>query len=228
LLVYTISVIAQNSVFQELALFTTTTSTSQEITTTPTQVTFDSIINITEGVNIEIPLIKETSYYHNGSKRFVRYYQENTPFGTWSYFSPNGQLKHSINNFKKYYVVNTYFTNNNIQKTRKYKNKQKNVISPCKEEQYYPNGSMFGYGNMAPKKVINHTEMLEEGKWQFFHPNGLIESKGKFVSGKKDGLWIYYNKKGTKREVVRFKNGNIISQKTINNPLLKQSNNSSL
>ena len=213
LIAISFSVVAQTSIKQELALFTSNHIDKTDVNITPIKINFDSIIHITEGVNIEISLKKETAYYHDGTKKFVRYYQDTIPFGTWTYYSPNGKVKHSINNFKKYHVINTYFTNNNIQKSRKYKNKQHKIDSPCLEEQYYPNGSMFGYGKLMPSNHINRIELSESGKWLYFHPNGELASKGKFTSGKKEGLWQFYDKTGTKNRVVRFKNGNIISQK---------------
>ena len=72
---------------------------------------------------------------------------------------------------------------------------------------------MFGYGKMAAATVINQANLLENGKWQYFHPNGELESKGKFISGKKEGSWIFYDKRGIKRMAIRFKKGSIISQK---------------
>lgn len=211
LLLITTSVIAQTSIYTDLKIFTSTVpkpNNSQLL-----NVVFDSLISVSDGVNIEVSLKKETLFYANGEKQFVRYYQDDIPFGTWKYYSLNGNLKHSINNFKNYYVVNTYFTNHNIQKSRKYNNGQKEVLSSCKEEQYYPDGSMYGYGKMEPITIINQVNLLEDGKWKYFHPNGEIESKGKYTSGKKDGNWTYYDKKGVKRKAIHFENGEINSQK---------------
>ena len=210
-LMCSITSIAQSIDYKELSLFTT--SDKQNTLTQPTELTFDSIIYVSKGVNIAVSLKKETLLYQNGKKQFVRYYRGNNRFGTWSYYSVNGELKYSLHNFEDYYVINTYFTNNNIQNSRKYQNNQQNLLSNCQEEQYYPNGSMYGYGELTPLKIANNVNLIEDGKWRFYHPNGERESKGKYVEGKKDGVWIFYNKNGIKRKSIRFKDGNIVSQK---------------
>ncbi len=175
----------------------------------------DSIIHISEIVNIEVSLIKEVAFWPNGQRQFTRYYQNNTPYGTWKYFSQNGLLKYTLKNFESYFIVQLHFENNNIRSTRKYPlDTDKNIVG-CKEENYFPDGSIQAYGKKEPEIVINHWELLEQGRWSFFYPSGILESKGKFTHGKKEGKWTFYNKSGHKLRIVKFKNGILVSQKKL-------------
>ena len=49
---------------------------------------------------------------------------------------------------------------------------------------------------------------IEAGKFYFFHPNGMLESTGKYVHGKKDSLWLRYYQDGMMEDSVFYVNGN--------------------
>ena len=175
----------------------------------------DSIIPISEGLNLEVTLIKEDALWPNGQKQFTRFYQNNTPFGTWKYFTQNGLLKYTIKNYESYFIVQLHFENNNIRSTRKYPLDSDKDIVGCEEENYFPDGSLQAYGEKVPHVIINHWELLEHGKWSYFYPSGILESKGKFVNGQKEGKWNYFDKSGRKLRFVKFKNGILVSQKKL-------------
>ena len=180
-----------------------------------TRLIIDSIISISEGLNLEVTLIKEEATWPNGQKQFTRYYQNTTPFGTWKYFDPNGLLKYTLKNFETYFIVQLHFENNNIRSTRKYALDSDEDLVGCDEENYFPDGSLQAYGKKDPQVIINHWELLEHGKWSYFYPSGILESRGKFVHGKKDGKWNYFDKSGKKLRFVKFKNGILVSQKKL-------------
>jgi len=45
------------------------------------------------------------------------------------------------------------------------------------------------------------------GKWQYFHPNGKLESEGNFNYDIPDGRWFWFDSKGNKIEEGIFENG---------------------
>ena len=50
---------------------------------------------------------------------------------------------------------------------------------------------------------------LAHGSFYYFHPNGIPESSGRYVNGKKQGLWLGYYSTGMIRDSAMYDNGNI-------------------
>tara|TARA_R110002050_G_scaffold204327_1_gene339628 strand:+ start:119857 stop:120486 length:630 start_codon:yes stop_codon:yes gene_type:complete len=192
----------------------TTPFTNEDLNTPITSSSLiDSSLQISEGVFILVQLTNEKKFWNNGQLKFNRYYQGNKPFGTWKYFTKNGNLKYTLVNFKNDFIVKLHFDNNNIRSIRKYPIHLKANVTGCAEENYYPDGSMQAYGKKEPAKKFNHWELLESGKWHYFHPNGTKESEGKYKNGVKEGKWLFYNKLGDKIRIATFKNGVLVTQK---------------
>jgi antitoxin component YwqK of YwqJK toxin-antitoxin module len=205
--------LSQVTEYDDLKEFTTPFSQDDLSFKKNSKILFDSIVPISNGVNVQVTLSKEVSKWSNGSVKFIRFYNNNSPYGTWKYFTQDGLLKYTLRNYSDNFTVQVHFTNNNIRCIRKYPlNTQKNQVG-CDEEGYYPDGSMQSFGKKEPQIVINHWELLETGKWRYFYPNGNMESIGKFKSGKKDGKWTFYNEVGSKIRTVIFKKGALVSQK---------------
>lgn len=175
----------------------------------------DSIIQVSDGVNIKLNLIKEQASWENGNLKYIRYYQEDKPYGNWQYFTPSGRLQYSLSNYAKYFVVNLHYSNYNVRSTRKFNYPKNKIVSGCSEENYYPNGSMQSFGSKTPIQMVNHWELVEDHKWHYFHPSGKLESVGKFKHGMKQGKWTYFNNTGEKIREVKYKSGLVISQKEI-------------
>jgi hypothetical protein len=199
----------------DLKIFTTQFTNNDIINPYNTRIFIDSVISISEGLNLEITLIKEESSWPNGQIQFTRFYQNNIPYGTWKYHTQNGLLKYTLKNFETYFIIQLHFENNNIRSARKYPlNSDKDVVG-CVEELYFPDGSLQAFGKKDPQIIINHWELLENGKWSYFYPSGVLESKGKFINGKKEGRWSYFDQSGNKLRYVKFKSGILVSQKKL-------------
>ena len=204
---------SQNREYDELAILTSPFESKDLQKPTNSRVTIDSIVQISEGINIEVALFKEESHWDNGNLKFTRFYQNNAPYGTWEYYTSTGFLKYTLTNYADYFTIQLHYENNNIRCIRKYNFETRTEITNCEEENYFPDGSMQGYGNKTSKLIINHWELVESGKWRYFFSNGTLESIGKFNNGDKEGKWNYYNKFGKKIRSVVFHNGLLISQK---------------
>lgn len=64
-----------------------------------------------------------------------------------------------------------------------------------------PTGKWTEYNESGGKKaegsfVSVGGEAVRNGSWIFYHPNGALQSEGKFNRGKKVGRWTEYNKLG--------------------------------
>ena len=51
---------------------------------------------------------------------------------------------------------------------------------------------------------------VKNGYFHFFHPNGVIESMGKYVHGEKDGLWLSYHENGMMQDSTQYDHGSVI------------------
>lgn len=203
---------SQSNEIDDLQIFTTPFYKLEKNSPLKSTSIIDSNIQISKGVFVAVQLTKEQEFWNNGNLKFTRYYNDTKPFGSWEYYEENGQLKYSLANFKNHFVINLHFENNNIRCVRKYPLQQKATATGCVEENYFPNGSMQAFGEKEPQIILNHWELVESGKWRYFHPNGKVESIGKFKAGKKSGKWLYYNAKGIKIRSANFKDGVLISQ----------------
>ncbi len=174
---------------------------------------FDSLQNVSSGITIEIPLRKETYYWPNGKTKFIRYYQGNKPFGIWHFYSETKQEKYSltINNNKA--VLFAYSTNGNIKSEQKFKIDDAHIFTQCKEKRLFPTGAIHALGTRNLVLLANGNKLLENGKWVYYYTNGMIQSKGKYKTGKKIGKWIYYDETGDKESQCFYESGELISQK---------------
>jgi antitoxin component YwqK of YwqJK toxin-antitoxin module len=50
----------------------------------------------------------------------------------------------------------------------------------------------------------------ENGKFYYYHANGVLEKVGNYVNDKKDGLWLEYHTNGMMSDSTTYKNGKII------------------
>ena len=79
------------------------------------------------------------------------------------------------------------------------------------KEYYYENGVRKGKGELFD-------DYGKLGEWTWWYDNGNIKSKGRYDWDKKDGLWIYYNEDGSKKETIEYRNGKeYICSKSKNN-----------
>lgn len=78
----------------------------------------------------------------------------------------------------------------------KEKGSEKKVVEVV---EHYPDG----------KKKLEGKEIdgLREGKWIYYHENGLIWSEGKFKNGKRAGYSLVYHESGNKKVEGMYENG---------------------
>lgn len=199
----------------ELIYFTTKFNSDDLLSSLNYSIEIDSIITISDGVSISLKLTKESATWENGLIRCERYYDGIKPYGTWYYFNQEGKIKYSLDNFQNYYFLRIHFNDGTIHSIRKFPIDADDKNVHCAEENYHPNGATESTGSKVTILLANHLTLTENGKWKYYYPNGLLESSGRFVNGKKEGKWLYYSFKGHKTRLVTFKNGVVVSQKLL-------------
>jgi antitoxin component YwqK of YwqJK toxin-antitoxin module len=50
-------------------------------------------------------------------------------------------------------------------------------------------------------------EIGKNGLWSFWNEKGSLTEQGDYKDGQRVGLWTYWDKNGKKKEDVEFKNG---------------------
>jgi len=204
-----------NTTTTDLNMFTAPLTKQQIHDSYHSQIFIDSLVQVSKGVTVEMTLRKETAKWPNGVIQYIRYYNGLKPFGNWTYFSSSNDTLFTLMNYKNHILLKSFKEANNITRIRKFSSIENLESTTCEEQLVFPNGHILATGYREPIQVIDHTELLETGKWKYFFVNGKLESKGKFKDGKKDGKWVYYNQYGDKIRIVNFNAGELVSQKEI-------------
>jgi len=179
-----------------------------------TQVYMDSLVKVSRGVTIVLPLHKEIVKWESGSVRMIRYYNGLEPYGNWSYLSENGDTLYSLYNYPNYVLLKSHLEKNHRTRIRKFESINNIEYANCSEQLLFPDGHILATGERTPHNIANRLELVETGKWKYYFPTGKLESTGKFKNGKKDGKWLYYNQYGNKIRVVTYSYGELVSEKS--------------
>ena len=65
-------------------------------------------------------------------------------------------------------------------------------------------------GTSIGTEVGRFIEGKKEGLWTRWHKNGQLRSKGIYKNGRQDGIWLWYYKHGQLQAKDRYKNGILI------------------
>ena len=179
-----------------------------------TQTYMDSLVKVSHGITIVLPLHKEIVKWPSGTVNMIRYYNGLVPFGEWSYLSQAGDTLYSLFHYSDYVLLKSHKEKNHITRVRKFESLDNLEYATCSEQQLYPDGHILATGDREPHNVANRLALVETGKWKYFFPSGKLESVGKFREGRKDGKWVYYNKDGRKIRVVTFNYGELVTEKS--------------
>jgi antitoxin component YwqK of YwqJK toxin-antitoxin module len=81
-----------------------------------------------------------------------------------------------------------------------------------------PEGKSFTHYNRgssdAYKRTAFYKNGLLEGEYSEIYDNGAVKLKGKYINGKKDGVWESNKQDGSHRPTETFKNGEVIKRIT--------------
>ena len=65
-------------------------------------------------------------------------------------------------------------------------------------------GRCTTYNDGVKRSIQQYVNGVDYGNWLFYHPNGKIETKGKFKNGKRVGTWKYYYSNGKIKQVSKY------------------------
>lgn len=151
--------------------------------------------------------IGERRYYENGKLQYEKHFsrKESTPCGDWLFYYVNGK-KFAEGNFDgnhttgdnwqfysregKAFITNTYDSMRVVEMSELGTPATVNYFSQqeCTTYQFFSDGSLRCQGTTR--------NGLREGRWVFFHPNGLVQTEAEFVGGREEGVYIVNRENG--------------------------------
>lgn len=163
-------------------------------------------------------------FYKDGTTKLVGRYKSGEKEGYFKYYSPEG----SLDSIKKYhnglivletpeldtYEIRTdYYSNGNTKVIGSYKD---NIAEGVRREYDVEGKITASYimhkGAIIASGIIDNSGK-KQGDWLFYHLNGQIESKGKFVDDIRIGTWIYYFDNGNIEQTGSYdKEGNFVGE----------------
>jgi antitoxin component YwqK of YwqJK toxin-antitoxin module len=67
------------------------------------------------------------------------------------------------------------------------------------------------YDNGIPEEVFQLHQNISHGKYILYYENGFIKEKGTYKHALPHGKWIYYDSTGSIEKIIKYQNGNDIS-----------------
>ena len=121
--------------------------------------------------------------------------------GETAYFSKDKEIKLLSEMYSKGKL-------NGPQKTYYENGKLKSIV-------YYKNDRVDGIVEYDKSGKLLHKSIFENGSgnWKLYWSNGKVSEEGKYVSGRKDGVWKKYREDGSLDTILKYDNGRLLSEK---------------
>lgn len=121
--------------------------------------------------------------------------------GETAYFSKDKEIKLLSEMYSKGKL-------NGPQKTYYENGKLKSIV-------YYKNDRIDGIVEYDKSGKLLHKSIFENGSgdWKLYWSNGKVSEEGKYVSGRKDGVWKKYREDGSLDTILKYDNGRLLSEK---------------
>ena len=121
--------------------------------------------------------------------------------GETAYFSKDKEVKLLSEMYSKGKL-------NGPQKTYYDSGKLKSIV-------YYKNDRIDGIVEYDKSGKLLHKSIFENGTgdWKLYWSNGKVSEEGKYVSGRKDGVWKKYREDGSLDTILKYDNGRLLSEK---------------
>ena len=128
-------------------------------------------------------------------------YKDGLLDGETAYFSKDKEVKLLSEMYSKGKL-------NGPQKTYYENGKLKSIV-------YYKNDRIDGIVEYDKSGKLLHKSIFENGTgdWKLYWSNGKVSEEGKYVSGKKDGVWKKYREDGSLDTILKYDNGRLLSEK---------------
>lgn len=138
------------------------------------------------------------SFFKNGNLIYQRLFDKGKPIGTHKEYYESGAIKivSTFTNGKSAEIKN-YYESGSISAKRTF------VEDIILANSYYEIGGKLG--SVGFNQNTNGTPQI--GKWKYYHQNGKLKYKGKYVEGKRVGKWKGWHSHGKRKFKGNYKDG---------------------
>jgi uncharacterized protein len=147
-------------------------------------------------------------YYETGKVKMKGHLKQNSNHGLWEYFYESGlkSMEGSIENKKRVGVWKIYYESGELKETGEYEDDLRSglwityfedgdkrgeieyIEDHGRYTEYYHSGKIFAEGPKSGSRNVGH--------WRYFNEQGILQSEGDYVNGKKQGTWQEYYPSG--------------------------------
>ena len=165
------------------------------------------LVYIMQGDEKKAVKIKELIYYNNGQLQSEKIFtgKDEHPCGVWQYYYPTGEVFASVNYNSgdskgsdwqffdrggKHYLEGQYDSLSITEYSE--------IGSPATVVFYSDNTQNIYqfYTNCAIRCCGKTVDGKREGRWIFYHPNGLPQTEASYINGLENGRYIVYRESG--------------------------------
>ena len=178
----------------------------------------NQLVYIMKGKDAKAVKIGERLYYSNGQLQYEKHFsgKDETPDGVWKYYYPTGEL----------FVRGDYKTNHEKgsdwtlldHEGKSYMQGDYDSLQIAEwSELGTPASVIFHqgstqyiyqfYSNCALRSSGKTIDGKRDGRWLFYHPNGMLQTEGTFVDGKENGKYTVYRDNGIPYYQGLYENG---------------------
>ncbi len=161
-------------------------------------------------------------FYESGIDKIVGRYRGGIKEGYFKYYNTKGNLD-SIEKYHNdllvletpeldsYDIKKDYYSDGSIKIIGSYKDgKAEGVRREYNKDGSITSSFIMHKGSILAKGILDNSGN-KQGDWIYYHPNGSIESKGKFANNIKVGPWIYYFDNGKIQQTGSYDKSGIVS-----------------
>lgn len=176
------------------------------------------LVYIMKGKDTKAVKVGEKMYYDNGQLQYDKHFsgKDETPDGVWNYYYPTGEIFVS-GDYSSDHVKGSNWTLLN-------RNGDSYLGGECDSMRiaewseigtpasviFYQANNQFlyqFYSNCSLRSTGKTTDGKREGRWLFYHPNGMLQTEATFVSGKENGKYTVYRDNGIPYYQGIYENG---------------------
>jgi len=162
-------------------------------------------------------------YWPSGKLRAEGAYERGEPVGTWRLYGEDGALPSAIDPRTGTGLWQTFRFDGKLRATGKLVNGQREgewklwddtgyrteaaycAGKLCGAWRHYASNDEYGYCHGELRMEAEYRDGVQHGEARAYHPDGrTLDSRGRYVQGKKEGLWTYWWGGGKKKGEGQF------------------------
>ncbi len=162
----------------------------------------------------------DKDYYENGKLKSVGEFTNGIQTGPWKWYYESGNIQNEgeLDNGAFTGIYKSYYSTGKLEEEVRYSDGKLNGKASKWDRKgnllanyTYLDDNLIEYTNFTPQGEIISTGKEEDGVVEFvsFFPEGMKETEGELVNGKRDGVWKTYYRNGNVDEETTYQDGKL-------------------